>query len=205
MSNGTAAAATIPLGTTLAGTTVFMSSYMLPLQYSSSAFVNAIAPLGISVNTSHQLIVSLGSTISVPLAVDVGPAEPAVFAYPLPGDPPAQGAIVNGLSYLVAQPGTPATAGDPLAIFCTGLGTVDQTVQDGTGAPSSPLANTQATPTVTIGGQPAHVFFSGLTPGSVGLYQINVSVPSGVTPGNQVPVVITIDGQTSPTVTIAVR
>jgi uncharacterized protein (TIGR03437 family) len=49
------------------------------------------------------------------------------------------------------------------------------------------------------------VAFSGLAPGFVGLYQIDASVPSGVTPGNQVPVVVTIAGVISPAVSIAVR
>jgi uncharacterized protein (TIGR03437 family) len=44
--------------------------------------------------------------------------------------------------------------------------------------------------TVTIGGKDATVAYNGLTQGFVGLYQINVVVPSGLT-GIQ-PVVITV-------------
>jgi uncharacterized protein (TIGR03437 family) len=109
------------------------------------------------------------------------------------------------LTYNVAQPGTPVTGGDILAIFCTGLGAVTPAVADGAGAPTSPLSTTVATPTVTVGGTVAKVTFSGLSPGFVGLYQIDAIVPSGLTPGNQVPVVITIAGQTSPPATIAVK
>ena len=205
LSNGTAAAATFPLGTTLAGATAVMGNYTMPLYYSSSGLINAVAPAEVNVNTSHQILVQRGTTLSVPISVDVGPAEPAIFSYPAPGDPATQGAIVNGLTYVVAQPGTAATVGDPIAIFCTGLGAVDQNIPDGTGAPGSPPANTVVLPTVTIGGLPAKVAFSGLTPGSVGLYQINLLVPTGITPGNQVPVVVSIDGQTSPPLTLAVK
>jgi uncharacterized protein (TIGR03437 family) len=148
--------------------------------------------------------VQRGNTLSVPISVDVGPAEPAVFGYPLPGDPPNQGAIVNAVTYAVAQPGTPVAAGDTVAIFCTGLGAVDQPVPDGAGAPSPP-ANTLVIPAVTIGGTAAHVTFSGLSPGLVSLYQIDAVVPSGITPGNQVPVVVSVAGQAGPAVTIAVR
>jgi uncharacterized protein (TIGR03437 family) len=203
LSNGTAKAQVFPLGATLADATVVMGNYTLPLYYSSTGLINAVAPAGISINTSHQIVVQRGTTLSVPITVDVGPAEPAIFTYPLP-DAPNQGTIVNALTYVVAQPGSPVTAGDPVAIFCTGLGAVDQTVPDGVGAPSPP-ANTVVKPTVTIGGQPAHVDFSGLTPGLAGLYQINVILPTGITPGNQVPVVISIDGQTGPALTMAVK
>jgi uncharacterized protein (TIGR03437 family) len=59
--------------------------------------------------------------------------------------------------------------------------------------------------TVTIGGVAAVVNFAGLSPGYPDLYQVNAVVPAGVTPGDQVPVVLNIAGQTSPTVTMAVR
>jgi uncharacterized protein (TIGR03437 family) len=205
LSNGNASAAAVPLGFTLAGASVYMSSYELPMYFASTGLINAVAPEAISVNTSHQIVVMLGNALSVPIPVDVGPANPAIFTYPVNGDPPTQGAIVKAANYVVAQPSTPVSAGDLLAIFCTGLGATSPSVADGAGAPYTPLANTVATPTVTIGGLPAPVGFSGLTPGSVGLYQINVNVPAGVTPGNQVPVVVSLLGQTAPTLTIAVK
>ncbi|HYL76092.1 MAG TPA: hypothetical protein VEU96_17915 [Bryobacteraceae bacterium] len=205
LANGTAAASVLPLDVTLAGATAVMAGNSLPAIFASNGQINTFVSAGITPNTSHQILVQRGVTLSVPISVDVGPSEPAIFGYPLPGDPPSQGAIVNAVSYAVADPATPVGAGDILAIFCTGLGAVDQSIPDGTGAPSSPPANTTATPVVTVGGKPAHVLFSGLSPGFVGLYQIDAVVPTGVTPGNQVPVVISILGQTSPAATIAVK
>ena len=61
-----------------------------------------------------------------------------------------------------------------------------------------------ATPLVTIGGISAKVILSGLAPGFVGLNQVNVQVPDGVTPGDAVPLVLTIGGVTSNTVTVAI-
>jgi uncharacterized protein (TIGR03437 family) len=205
LANGTATTSGVPLDTTIAGATVVMAGNALPLIFGSSGQVNAVVSSGIVTNTSHQILVQRDNTFSVPLSVDVGPASPAVFPYPGPGDPATQGAVVNALTYVVAHPGAPTTAGDVLAIFCTGLGAVDQPVPDGTASPASPLANTLAVPTVTIGGVNAPVAFSGLTPGFVGLYQIDATVPSGVTPGNQVPLIVSIAGQTSPATTIAVK
>ncbi len=66
------------------------------------------------------------------------------------------------------------------------------------------LSVTTETPTVTIGGVEAPVSFSGLT-GFVGLYQVNVQVPSEAPTGDAVDVAITIGGVTSNIVTIAVQ
>ena len=205
MSNGNAPATQLPLGFTLAGASVVMAGNSLPLIYSSSGQINAFVNAGITPNTSHQILVQRDNTLSVPIEVDVAGAEPAIFGYPLTGDPPTQGAIVNAVNYNVAHPATPVTAGDILAIFCTGLGAVDQTIPDGAASPTSPPANTTATPTVSVGGKSAKVIFSGLSPGFVGLYQIDAVMPSGVTPGSAVPVILGILGQTGPSATIAVK
>jgi uncharacterized protein (TIGR03437 family) len=49
------------------------------------------------------------------------------------------------------------------------------------------------------------VSFSGLAPGFVGLYQVNVLVPADVAAGSAVPVTISIGGATSNTATIVVQ
>jgi adhesin/invasin len=58
---------------------------------------------------------------------------------------------------------------------------------------------------ITIGGISATVTFAGLAPGFPDLYQVNAVVPSGVVVGPSVPVVLSVAGQTSPTVTLAVQ
>ena len=58
---------------------------------------------------------------------------------------------------------------------------------------------------MTVGGVPASVFFAGLTPLQTGLYQVNAVIPQGVSPGSQVQVVLTVAGQQSAPVTIAVK
>jgi len=56
-----------------------------------------------------------------------------------------------------------------------------------------------------VGGKPAVVQFAGLTPGFIGLYQVNVQIPEGVTAGSAVPLVVTSGGVPSNTVTLGIR
>ena len=83
--------------------------------------------------------------------------------------------------------------------------------RDGAAAPLNLVYQTTANATVTIGGVDAPVLFSGLTATLAALYQVNVRVPAGVTPGSAVPIIITVtDPQTGTTaqsnpVTIAMQ
>ena len=71
-------------------------------------------------------------------------------------------------------------------------------------APGSPLAETAEQVTVTIGGLAAKVLFAGLTPTFASLYQVNAVVPQGVAQ-DEVEVAVSIAGQTSSLVTVAVE
>jgi uncharacterized protein (TIGR03437 family) len=77
-------------------------------------------------------------------------------------------------------------------------------VQAGFPAPSSPLSQTTHPVAVSINGVDAPVVFVGLSPGSVGLYQVNATVPPGGS-GDALPVTLTVAGQVSPVVTMAVQ
>jgi uncharacterized protein (TIGR03437 family) len=94
--------------------------------------------------------------------------------------------------------------GDVNTIYCTGLGPVINQPATGAVAGAAPLPQTTVQATATIGGVAAPVSYSGLTPGGVGLYQVNAQVPAGVASGNAVPVVISIGGAASNSVTLAV-
>ena len=71
--------------------------------------------------------------------------------------------------------------------------------------PDSPPTATVNAVSVSIGGQDAPVSFAGLTPGFVGVYQISVTVPQGVTPGDQVVLFVSAGGQVGAQVQISVR
>ena len=59
-------------------------------------------------------------------------------------------------------------------------------------------------PSVTIGGMNAPVQFAGLAPGFVGAYQLNVTVPAGVTSGSA-PLVVAAGGMASPAYNLAIQ
>jgi uncharacterized protein (TIGR03437 family) len=50
---------------------------------------------------------------------------------------------------------------------------------------------------VTLGGVPLNVLYSGLVPGEVGVYQVNASVPSGVPQGMDIPLVVAQAGSST--------
>ncbi|HLK22476.1 MAG TPA: hypothetical protein VKT81_26200 [Bryobacteraceae bacterium] len=110
--------------------------------------------------------------------------------------------------------GQPAKVGDQVQIYLTGLGRATPNgnpngtvLPTGSLAPSdgSVLYKTVQTPTVTVGGMPAEVSFSGIAPGNAGQYQINIAIPSGVVAGDSVPLKVTMPDGSSDTVTIAVQ
>lgn len=110
--------------------------------------------------------------------------------------------------------GQPATIGDYLSLYVTGLGIATPN-GDPNGKPlatgsippidGSVLYETPTKPTVTIGGiAVTNITFSGLTPGYPGEYVIVFQVPSGVTNGDDIPVVVTM-GSLSDMATISIQ
>ncbi len=99
----------------------------------------------------------------------------------------------------------PATAGDMIVINCSGLGAVSPAVMAGMAGPEMPLSQVTGTVTVTIAGMDAPVMSAVLAPDVVGIYQVAAMVPSGYTPGPSLPLVVTMNGQDSPAVTIALQ
>jgi len=191
-----------PLPMELAGTQVLIQGKALPLISVSDSRIIAQVPYDVTVDADAQLVVQRGWTQSAPETLAVAPAQPAVFTVNQQGSGQAVATVGNTAN--LADSMHPVKAGDALVIYCAGLGAVSPPVANGAAAAAAPLSQT-GIPTVTIGHKPARVLFSGLTPGFAGLYQVNVKVPADVTPGDEVPVVIGIAGQTSPVVTISVR
>jgi uncharacterized protein (TIGR03437 family) len=192
----------VPLPTEFNDVQVRLGDRPLPLLFVGRSQINAQVPFDLPLNTQHQILVRRGTALSVPENLAVGAAQPAIFTRDQNGR--GQGAIVNGVTNVLADAANPVRAGDVVSIYCTGLGRVEPAVVEGTVASTSQLSRTVTPIAVRIGGRDAAVQFSGLAPGFIGLYQVNAFVPQGVA-GNEVPVVIEMAGQQSPPVTIAVR
>jgi uncharacterized protein (TIGR03437 family) len=202
LADATGLASNLPLPDSQNGAQVLLGSTPLPILYTSTGQLNVQVPFSTPVNTQYQISVQRDSLVSLPEQLVVAQANPGVFTVNQQGT--GQGVIFKSDGVTLAQPGTPALEGETVVIYCTGLGAVTPAVADGAPAPVSPLSTTVNIPAVTIGGQNAAVSFSGLTPGYPGLYQINAVVPAGVS-GDTIPVVVTVAGETSPPVTLAVQ
>jgi uncharacterized protein (TIGR03437 family) len=88
----------------------------------------------------------------------------------------ADGSLNNGAN--------PAKAGSVVTLYATGQGFISGMPPDG--VPAQGLIETSQTPEVFINSGyvgPGNVLYSGLAPGLVGLWQINVKIPSDVPPG----------------------
>ncbi|HKW96882.1 MAG TPA: hypothetical protein VJN43_04070 [Bryobacteraceae bacterium] len=204
----TDSAAWLPLPLALAGASLEMGGVPAPLSFASATQVNVQVPWELEGKAETGLHVSRygvdGSTVTLQLA-GVSPG-----IYSMDGTGRGQGAIVHSDGMLSAADGgkwggRPAATGETVSIYCTGLGLVTNQPATGAPAPSDPLSRTIAQPAVTIGSATALVTFSGLAPGLVGVYQINVQVPAGIQPGPAVPVNLTISGVPSNTVTMSVE
>ncbi len=169
-----------------------------PLTYVSPVQINVQVPWELAGQSSVQIKVDYepinGNLITVPVTT----YSPAMFAYS--GQPAALDA-----NYNLIGSSNPATRGQVIQIYCNGLGPVSNTPADGASAVASPLSEITGTlPVVTIGGQNAAVGFAGLAPGFAGLYQLNVTVPTGIGTGSQ-PVTLSIGGVAAPSLSMYVQ
>lgn len=200
----------LPLPTLLGGTTAVFSvdsgsgqttKIDMPLFYSSSGQVNAQIPFEARSGTAATMTLSVDGLAGAPLAVRVASYNPGLFSRTQDGSGP--GAILHGYGPPVTSD-LPARPGESVSLYATGLGAVDNRPDTGKAASSLLLSNTLVRPAVSIGGREAVVTFSGLAPGFVGLYQVNVSVPTDLADGEH-PVVLNIGGVSSNTVRLPVR
>jgi uncharacterized protein (TIGR03437 family) len=89
---------------------------------------------------------------------------------------------------------SPAMPNEPLVVYLLGMGATNPSVPSGTQSPSSDSpAQAAVQPLLFVNGENAQISYAGLTPGAVGLYEIDFVVP-GDAPSGDLTVVITQNG-----------
>ena len=169
---------TLPLPVDLQGVEVLVGGLNAPIYYISPTQLTIQVPSELTATNEYQAIIVSSNAYSLPQPVDVVPVAPGVVAFP-------DGSIVaqHSADFSLVSSTSPAKPGEVLIIYLVGLGATNVVVPSGSPAPSNQLISVSNPVTVTIDGETVQTPFVGLTPGGVGLYQINLVVPADAKAG----------------------
>jgi uncharacterized protein (TIGR03437 family) len=199
--------------TTLGGVSVTIDGQAAALLYVSANQLTVQVPYNVTIGSAKVVtVMNNGAPESYLPGVNTALNAPGLFL-----DSGVSGQCAAGKvsattgAYSVNSSTNSALVGDTIVLYLTGEGIydLDPAATSGYVVPTnlSPLPQMTPLPAVMIGGVAATVSYAGVVPGGLlGLFQINVIVPSGSTTGNSVPVVVTIGGvSTQIGATIAVK
>jgi uncharacterized protein (TIGR03437 family) len=190
LASQTAQPSSVPLPSTINGTQVIIGGEQAPLFYVSPTQINAQIPFDLLSGQQYQLIVSANNALTAPDTLQLSTATPGLAAF-IDGTLVAQhsdGSLVTTAA--------PAQSGEYVVAYIVGMGQTTGDVTSGNASPSNPLAQPTDPPTLLINGNTSPILFAGLTPGLVGLYQLNFQVPAGL-PAGTLTVAVTQDGLSS--------
>jgi uncharacterized protein (TIGR03437 family) len=195
----TVPASSLPLPTVLGGVCVTLNNLPLPLFLSSAGQINAQIPPEMATGAFPLVVRAIGkNAASQSQQLTISKYAPAVFVDPVSN----QAALLHADGSFVTKD-HPAHRDEPLMLFASGLGlTTGGKVTGGNAAPTNPLAVTAKVE--VFFGNPLWsqagiiVDWSGLAPGFVGLYQLNLRVPGDHVNGDSVPITLRIGGVSSP-------
>jgi len=190
------AGAQTPLPTSLESVSVTVNGQLAPVLFVTPTQVNFQVPWETALGSATVTVAVNGGASNV-ATVNVLGAAPGLFSSS------SGQAIVQNSDYSLNQPGDPAKVGSTIIAYLSGSGTVSPAVADGATAPTNTLVYLNSGSSATIGSATAQVAFAGLAPGFVGLVQVNIVVPSGLTTGTY-PLTVTIGSETSNSATISV-
>ena len=193
-----ATAAGSPLPTVLGGACVTLNNTPLSLLATSPTQINAQLPPTLAAGRYPLVVRSLaGQAASSSINVTISKYAPAVFV-------DGQGAALYHADGTRVNQDHPGTRDEHLTLYATGLGvTTGGRVTVGTPSPASPLAVTA--PVSLYFGNPLIkeaaiiVDWSGLLPGSIGVYQVNCRIPGAHINGDALPITLKIGGVSSAT------
>jgi adhesin/invasin len=176
-------ATTVPLPTKLGDTQVLIGGIPAPLFFVSPGQVNVQIPTELPANTPQDVMVLTGGDVSIPQTIQLGAVNPGIAVYG------TGRAIAQHADYSLVTPASPARPEEWIVLYLVGMGATNPAVATNQASPLSPLAAATVQPAVTIDGVTAPLYWAGLTPFSIGLYQINCQVPKGARTGD-LPLVI---------------
>jgi uncharacterized protein (TIGR03437 family) len=172
-------ASSTPLPNKLNGVQVLINNIAAPVYVVSATQVSAIVPYEVTGTIAQVQVVTNGVTSNA-VSMYVGQTSPGVFTNPADG---IGDAAALHADFSLISPDSPAQIGETISVFVTGLGAVFPAIADGAVGPSGQFSLTSNAITVTVDGLPATVTYSGLAPQLAALYQINFTIPSGVSTG----------------------
>ncbi len=175
--------------TTLGGVKVLINNNLAPIYSVSPTLLKVLVPYEVAANSFASIQVVNNNATSNAVSVFTSMTAPGVFT--IPPDGLAQAAAEDA-NFNVISDGTngyranPAQIGQTIAVYLTGLGAVNPPIVDaGVGSSTAPYNLATNTISVDFGGTAAtSIPFAGLTPTAIGLYQINVTVPTGAPTGD---------------------
>ena len=175
LSNTTNAPTVTPLPTQLDGVTVTVNGTPAPLFFVSPGQINLQTPFAVQGPTANVVVSNNGQS-SPAVEVPVAATSPGIFSVQQTGFGPG---IVTHADFSLVTAQNPARLGEVVIVFLTGMGAVSPPFPDGAAGPVSPLSRT-TDPGISVlfDGEAGSVLFSGAAPGFVGLYQLNVEIPT---------------------------
>jgi uncharacterized protein (TIGR03437 family) len=203
LGQGESVAGEYPLPTRMNAVEVRVDGRPAPLVYTNPGQINFQLPYDLPPGPLDVRVRNVDTECIACASTTLLDSAPGIFTQGQSGQ--GQGAIlISGTGLLAGLGGRAARKGEVVEIYCTGLGRVNN--PPALGQPATGEVRTVAVAGVTIGGTAAEVLYSGLAPGTVGLYQVNARIPTGTPVGVEVPVVVRMgeSGRPSNTVTMAV-
>lgn len=172
-------ATALPLPEALGGTKVLIGGKNAPLYFASATQINAQVPIDLKPNQQYQIVVSANGALSTPDTIQLTDVAPGIATF-------ANGAVIAQHldGSLVIDGKNPAKPGEIVIFYMSGLGVTDNQVGSGEASPGDVLARPTVPLKLTLNGLDAPVQFVGLTPGLVGLFQVNFKVPDAAPDGN---------------------
>lgn len=189
----------MPLPTALGDSCLTVNGVPTPMMFVSPSQLNAQIPYNIDGNST--IVLRTPGGVSDNYNVQIRATAPTVFRNTV-GNVSVASVVRKRNNELVTL-SNPVRRGESLVVYLTGMGRTFPGIEAGVPGPNDPALPALSKPTVTIGGREMGIRFAGLSPGQVGVYQIDAEVPGDTPVGTEIPLIISQDGG-STTVTLRV-